>query len=299
MAPHDAPTRLRKLLQDREEPLVLPGASNALTAIMIKEAAFQAVYVTGAGVTNTYLGVPDIGLLTLDELVNHVSAMTDAVDLPFVVDADTGFGNALNVQRTVRRLERAGAAAIQLEDQVTPKKCGHFGGNEVISAGEMTGKIRAAVDARSNDDLIIVARTDARAMHGIDSACERAAAYLDAGADVLFVEAPRGKEEMLRVTSEVPGLHIANMVEGGMTPLLTKAELSDLGYSIVLYANTALRGAVAGTQAVLAHLAQNDDTKDAGRLIISWEERQALVHKSEFEELERRYHSDVLLDSET
>ncbi|HEV7628445.1 MAG TPA: isocitrate lyase/PEP mutase family protein, partial [Streptomyces sp.] len=221
-------TSLRQLLDGGNAPLVLPGAPNALTARVVEESGFEAVYVSGAGVSNTYLGMPDLGLLSMSELAAHVSAMADAVSLPLVVDADTGFGNSLNVQRTVRALERAGAAGIQIEDQVSPKKCGHFADKEIVSTEEMAGKIRAAVDARTDDDLVVIARTDARAVEGIEAACERAAAFSEAGADVLFVEAPTSREEMAHITRTVPGRHVANMVEGGLTPLLSTAELGEL-----------------------------------------------------------------------
>lgn len=284
--------RFRELLDRDERPLILPGAPNALSARVVEEAGFEAVYVSGAGVTNTYLGMPDLGLLTMTELVSHVATMADAVAIPLVVDADTGFGNALNVQRTVRQLERAGAAAIQIEDQASPKKCGHFAGKEVIPAAEMAGKIRAAVDARSDEDLVIIARTDSRAILGIGDACERAALYLDAGADMLFVEAPRSIDEMRHLTKQVPGRHIANMVEGGLTPLLTQRQLADLGFSVALYANSAMRGAVAGMRSVLEHLAKHGDTSAAEDLMISWGDRQSLVRKPEFDELDQRYASE-------
>jgi 2-methylisocitrate lyase-like PEP mutase family enzyme len=280
---------LRALVGKQDRPLLLPGAANALTARVVEDAGFDAVYVTGAGVTNTYLGMPDHGILTLDELCGHVDAICDVVELPVVVDADTGFGNALNVQRTVRRLERAGAAGIQIEDQVSPKKCGHFNGKEVVSVGEMVGKVRAAVDARVDDDLVIVARTDARATEGLTAACDRAAAYLEAGADVIFVEAPESVEEMRLITTQVPALHVANMVEGGRTPLLPRATLGELGFAVALYANAAMRGAVVGMREVLAHLDKHGDTRDAGHLMIDWEDRQALVRKPEFDQLEERY----------
>ena len=284
--------RLRELLDGENPPLILPGVPNALSARVVEEAGFEAVYVSGAGVTNTYLGMPDLGLLTMTELVSHVATMSDAVDIPLVVDADTGFGNALNVQRTVRQLERAGAAAIQIEDQVSPKKCGHFAGKEVITTAEMVGKIHAAVDSRTDEDLVIIARTDARATYGIEAACERAVAYQEAGADVLFVEAPQSVEELRYVTQQVPAHHIANMVEGGLTPLLSSQELADLGFTVGLYANAAMRGAVVGMRAVLEHLAKYGDTRSAEDLMIGWADRQSLVRKPEFDELDRRYAAD-------
>ncbi|OEU97048.1 isocitrate lyase/PEP mutase family protein [Streptomyces oceani] len=284
-----ATTRLRRLIDREDRPLMLPGAPNALTARVVEEAGFEAVYVSGAGVSNTQLGMPDLGLLSLPELAGQVAAMADATGLPLVVDADTGFGNALNAQRTVRSLERAGAAAVQIEDQASPKKCGHFAGKDVISTGEMLGKIHAAVDARLDDDLLVIARTDARAMEGITAACERAAAYAEAGADVLFVEAPVSRAEMRQITRDVPGRHMANMVEGGLTPLLPREELGDLGFSVALYANAAMRGAVLGMRTVLDHLRKHGDTRDAEDLMISWSERQNLVRKPHFDALDERY----------
>lgn len=290
MEVHISPaSRLRGRLQIGTMPLLLPGAPNALSARVAEESGFEGVYVSGAGVTNTYLGMPDLGLLTLSELVAHVAAMADAVSVPLIVDADTGFGNAINVQRTVRQLERAGAAAIQIEDQVSPKKCGHFEGKQVVSTHEMVGKIHAAADARVDDDLVIIARTDARAVHGIEQACERAAKYLEAGADVLFVEAPRTVEEMRFLTHQVPGRHMANLVEGGLTPILSQQTLGELGFAVALYANAAMRGAVMGMRAVLEHLGHHGDTRDATDLMINWADRQSLVRKSEFDSLDRRY----------
>lgn len=282
-------SRLRNLLVGRSEPLLVPGVANALTLRLVEEAGFEASYVSGAGVTNTYLGAPDLGLLSLPELAHHVTAMADFARVPLIVDADTGFGNAINAQRTVRVLERAGAAAIQLEDQVMPKKCGHFAGKQVISTGEMVGKIKAALDGRIDDDTVIIARTDARSVEGIDAACARATQYHEAGADVLFVEAPRSLEEMAHITRNVPGLHVANMVEGGLTPLCSQQELGSLGFAITLYANSAMRGAVVGMRAVLQHLHKHGDTRDAVDLMISWTDRQNLVDKRTFDELDATY----------
>ena len=203
----------RRLASGRQ--LLVPGAANALTARIIEDAAFEAVYVTGAGIANTFLGSPDIGLVSLSELRDHVEAIGQAVSLPLIVDADTGFGNPVNVTRTVRTLERAGAAAIQLEDQVNPKKCGHFTGKAVIPLADMVQKIHAAVDARVNDATSIIARTDARAVEGLDRALERAAAYREAGADILFVEAPQSVAELRDVPRRVVAPHIVNIVEGG------------------------------------------------------------------------------------
>lgn len=283
------PGVLRALLDPATGPLLLAGAANALSARVVEEQGFQAVYVTGAGISNTFLGAPDVGLLTVSELTAHVEAISESVSIPIVVDADTGFGNPINVRRTVRQLERAGASAIQIEDQITPKRCGHFAGKEVISADEMIAKIKAAVDARVNDDLVIIARTDARAVRGLDEACDRAAQYREAGADVLFVEAPRSLEEMRHITAQVPGLHLANMVEGGLTPILSRDQLRDLNYAAVLYANSAMRASVQAMRAVLAHLNEHGDTKGVEDLMIDWSDRQALVGKDVYDELDRRY----------
>jgi 2-methylisocitrate lyase-like PEP mutase family enzyme len=285
---------LRALIDRSSGPLILPGAPNALTARVVEQAGFEAVYVSGAGVTNTYLGLPDLGLMSITELVGHVAAMAESVSIPLVVDADTGFGNALNVQRTVRQLERAGAAAIQIEDQVSPKKCGHFAGKDVVSREEMVGKVKAAVDARLDPEMLVIARTDALATEGVEAACERAVAYSEAGADILFVEAPRTLEQMAYVVRTVPGIHMANMVEGGLTPLTTRKELDELGFSIALYANAAMRGAVAGARRVMEHLLAHGDTKEAADLMITWADRQELVRKPEFDELDRRYAADVV-----
>jgi len=281
--------RLRSRVERSGDPLLLPGAPNALTARVLEEAGFEAVYVSGAGVSNSFLGAPDIGLLALPEIVAHVAAIRDSIDLPLVVDADTGFGNAMNVQRTVRALERAGANAIQLEDQVMPKRCGHFEGKAVIEAAEMTGKVRAAVDARRDPDLLIIARTDARAELGLAEACDRAAQYLAAGADLAFVEAPRDRSELAAIVRSVGGLQVANMVEGGLTPILPMSELAELGFAVVLYANTVLRAAMTAMQRAAGQLRQRGDSLSMTDEIASWSDRQALVRKPDFDRLDVRY----------
>ena len=270
--------------------LVVPGAADALTARVIEEVGFEAVYVTGAGIANRFLGVPDIGLLSLPEIAAHVAAMREAVDLPLIVDADTGFGNAVNVWHTVRCLERAGADAIQIEDQSFPKRCGHFEGKRVIATEEMVQKIRAAVDARRDPDLLIVARTDAAAVHGIGAACERANAYRDAGADILFVEGPRDVDEIERVAAAIDAPKLLNIVEGGVTPQLPHERLQELGFAVVLYANLALLASLRGMRDVLRHL--HDGEEPATRPpVATWTERQELVRKPTFDALERRFAS--------
>jgi 2-methylisocitrate lyase-like PEP mutase family enzyme len=281
--------RLRSRVLTGSSPLLLPGAPDAMTARMLEDLGAEAVYVSGAGISNTFLGMPDVGLLTLTELVSHVSAMRDAVELPLVVDADTGFGNAMNVRRTIRALERAGVSAIQLEDQVMPKRCGHFVGKTVVTAEEMTQKIYSAADSRNDDNLLIIARTDARAEHGLEEACARARAYLEAGADIAFVEAPQTVAELRDIPRLVPGPHVVNMVEGGQTPILPLAELTELGFSVVLYANAVMRGGLLGMRRVAEHLLDKGDTLDVQDQMVTWSERQALVRKDAIDELEDTY----------
>jgi 2-methylisocitrate lyase-like PEP mutase family enzyme len=220
-------TRLKQILA-RRAAVQAPGTANALFARVIEELGFEVVYVSGAGIANMHLGAPDIGLTTLTEIANVVAAISDAVALPLVVDADTGFGNAVNVVRTVRVLERAGAAGLQIEDQVCPKKCGHFAGKAVIGVDEMVQKVKAAVDARRDHDLQIVARSDARAVEGLDRAIARAQAYIEAGADVAFVEAPANLAELARIPREMAAPQVANIVFGGKTPDPGQIELAKL-----------------------------------------------------------------------
>jgi methylisocitrate lyase len=283
---------LRQRLRERGI-LVVPGAADALTARVIEDIGFEAVYITGAGIANTMLGVADMGLPTLTELVTQVQRIADAVSVPLVVDADTGFGGPLNIARTVRDLERAGASAIQLEDQVSPKRCGHFDDKRVVPAGEMLQRLAAALDARRNSDTVIIARTDARASEGLSAAIERAEAYAAVGADVLFVEALLTVTEFKSVAQELRTPLLANMVEGGKSPLLSARELESMGYKIVIFANAALRAAVKGMQDVLRGLLADGTTEKYLDRLIAWPERQRLVRLSELTELERRYTAAV------
>ena len=269
--------------------MILPGVANALAARVVADLGFSAAYVTGAGIANTQLGIPDNGLVTLSELVAQVAAIRDVFPGPLVVDADTGFGNAINVMRTVRMLERAGADAIQIEDQVFPKRCGHFSGKETILAAEMVAKIKAAVDARSDADLMIVARTDAIATEGFDAAVERAAAFHAAGADVTFVEAPTSPEQIAAIPNKLPWPQLINIVVGGLTPEQPNERLRELGYAGVLYANVALQAALQGMQRALAHLKQNGRVGNARDLMVDFAERQRLVKLADFQAAERKY----------
>jgi 2-methylisocitrate lyase-like PEP mutase family enzyme len=217
--------------------LVAPGVYDGLTAAIARHAGFEALYLSGAAVAYTRLGRPDIGLTSVSEMADTMALIRDRVDLPVIIDADTGFGNALNAERTMRTYERAGANALQVEDQTFPKRCGHLSDKSLIPTGEMVGKIAAMADARASDETLIIARTDAVAVEGFDAALDRAEAYVEAGADVLFVEALRSTDEMRTVTERFAGRIplLANMVEGGATPITGAADLEALGYAIVIF----------------------------------------------------------------
>jgi 2-methylisocitrate lyase-like PEP mutase family enzyme len=280
--------QLRTLVQARRG-VVVPGAFNALSARVVADMGFEAVYVTGAGVTNMSLGLPDQAFMGLRDIADHTARIRDAVELPLIVDADTGFGNALNTYHTVRTLERAGADCIQLEDQVSPKRCGHFNGKDVIATEEMLGKIRAACDARRDADLMIMARTDAAAVHGFEAAIERAQRFAEAGADILFVEAVTTLDEVRALPQRLSTPQLINMVIGGKTPITNAHELSQLGYGLVLYANAALQGALTGMQRVLQQLKTTQRVDEDPALVTSFAERQRLVGKPTWDALEQRY----------
>lgn len=242
--------------------VIAPGVYDALTALLVEQAGFQCAYVSGASVSFTRIGRPDLGLTTLTEVADTVANMRERTEIPLIVDADTGFGNALNVRRSVRLLERMGATGIQLEDQTSPKRCGHLAGKSMVTMAEMTGKLKAALDARADDDTLVVARTDAIAIDGIDAALERAHAYIDAGADVLFVEALADKEQMALVGREIGSRVplLANMVEGGKTPLTPADELAELGFRLVLYPGAMVRIISFAAQAYLQELKEKGTT---------------------------------------
>jgi len=279
---------LRRLAEARRGVLV-PGAFNALSARVIEDLGFEAIYVTGAGVTNMHFGLPDQAFMGLHEIAEHTARIRDAVNLPLLVDADTGFGNALNVRHAVRVLERAGADCIQLEDQVSPKRCGHFAGKAVIDTAEMLGKIKAAADARTDANMLIMARTDAAAVHGFEAAVERAQLFSEAGADILFVEAVTQADEVRALPRRLGKPQLMNMVIGGKTPTFGAEELGALGYGLVLYANAALQGAVAGMQRALTVLRDTRRLDEDPSLVASFAERQRLVGKPELDQLEKKY----------
>jgi len=253
--PPAARPRLRELLA-RPEPLVAPGAYDALSARLIEQAGFDVVYMTGFGSTASLIGRPDVGLLTGTEMVDNARRIAAAVDLPVIADADTGYGNAINVVRTVQAYEQAGVAGIHLEDQVMPKKCGHMIGKAVITADEMVGKIRAAVAARRDPEFLLIARTDAAAVEGLSAALDRARAYAAAGADVLFVEAPTSEDDIERVATELRGVAplVFNWAEGGRTPPIPLARITELGFALVLFPIGTLLAATAGIRHLLAIL---------------------------------------------
>jgi 2-methylisocitrate lyase-like PEP mutase family enzyme len=279
----------QKLLQEPGS-FILPGAYDAMSAKLIEETGFKAIYATGAGISNAQLGWADVGLTSLKEVVDIVARMADVTNIPIVVDGDTGFGNAINVIRTVKEFERAGVAAIQMEDQVSPKKCGHFSGKEVISKEEMVGKIKAALDTRKDDNLAIMARTDAIAVNGVEDAIDRAFAYYEAGADIIFVEAPNTIEELRQITSSLKGIpQVINLVEGGKTPLISLKEAEEIGFKIMLCANTALRSAIKGITESLRILKEEGSQENLLPLICTWEERQSLFKLNQIKDWEKKY----------
>ena len=282
-------TTTLKTILNRREATILAGAANGLFARIIEDIGYEAVYVTGAGVANMYLGAPDIGLTTLTELADHVSAIADAVALPLLVDADTGFGNPVNMVRTVKVLERAGAAGLQIEDQVFPKKCGHFDGKQVVPLEEMLAKIKAAVDTRRDGDLQIVARTDARAILGLQAAIDRAGAMIEAGADVTFVEAPISADELAAIARSLSVPQVANIVFGGRTPELGQQKFAELGFGCVLYANAALQAALRASHDVLVSLKNEGSLAAVADRLAGFDIRQQTVAKPKYDELERRY----------
>lgn len=281
-------TTLRTLIEQRRAAIV-PGAFNALSAKVIEDLGFEAVYITGAGISNMWLGLPDLGFIGLTDVAQHTARIREAVSLPLIVDADTGFGNALNVYHTVRTLERAGADCIQLEDQVNPKRCGHFDGKAVIPLDQAIDKIKAAVDARHDPELLIMARTDAAATLGFEAALERAQRFAETGADLLFVEALTQLDQLKALPQQVRAPLLMNMVIGGKTPIASDDELAQWGYSLVLYANAALQGALAGMQRALGSLRQQRRLDEASGLVASFAERQRLVDIAHWDALQRRY----------
>jgi 2-methylisocitrate lyase-like PEP mutase family enzyme len=281
---------LRTLLE-RGEPVLAPGAYDGLSARLVERAGFPAVYMTGFGASASLLGRPDVGLLSFAEMAGHARRLVQAVEVPVIADADDGYGNPLNVMRTVSEYEAAGVAALHIEDQVAPKRCGHMDGKDVIDAAEMVEKVRAAVEARRAPDLVIIARTDARAVEGLDAALERARRYRDAGADMLFVEAPESEEEVAAVAEAFPDTPLLfNWVDGGSTPPLGLDRLSELGFALVIFPLSALLVTSAAVGAALARL--REDGTPAALAVPAFDEFTAMIGLPEVRRLETRFASD-------
>ncbi len=280
---------LRERLSQKEI-LVAPGAYDSFTARLIETSGFEAIYLSGAGVSYSAYGTPDLGLVTLTQMVERVDMITSAVSLPVIADGDTGYGNAINVLHTVRLYEKTGAAAIQLEDQQFPKRCGHLAGKELISAEEMVGKIRAACDARRSPDFLIIARTDARGVAGLDEAIRRGSLYVEAGADVLFIESPASEDELKRVAQAFPGVALmANMVEGGKTPLFSADELEAMGYALVIFPNSLTRYFAAAGLAFLQEFKTQGTTRALLDRMMPFRDLNRLLGIERFYELEKQY----------
>lgn len=288
----DAPpgARFRRLLDERDVLLTL-GAFDGLSARLVERAGGDVVYMSGSAVSTSVHGKPDVGLTTMTEMVDRARGFVEAVDVPVFCDADTGYGNALNVRRTVEAFERAGVAAVHVEDQEFPKRCGHFEGKRVVPRAAAVQRVRAAVDA--SDDLAVVARTDARAVEGLDEAIERGRAFAEAGADALFVEAPRSRDELERVGAELADERLlANVVEGGRTPLLSADELADMGYDIALFPTTGQRAVIRTLQAIYDEILTEGTQAGILDRVADWEERNAVTGLDEFVALEREYAVD-------
>jgi len=275
------------------EPIVVaPGVYDAFTALVATQAGFETLYVSGAAIAYTKLGRPDIGLVSMSEVAETIALIRDRIDAHLIVDADTGYGNALNVVRTMRTFERAGASAIQLEDQDFPKRCGHLDGKGLIPADEMVGKIKAALDTRASRDTLVIARTDAVAVEGFDRAIERASLYKEAGADVLFVEAPKTREELARVVTALPGIALmANMVEGGKTPPLPAAELEAIGFALVIFPGGIVRALAHHAVGYYASLAANGTTEPFRNQMLDFDGLNRVIGTPEMIALGKRYES--------
>lgn len=283
---------LRKLLEEKSI-LIAPGAYDALSAKMIEALGFKTVYMTGYGASASIIGQPDVGLLTMTEMVNRAGDIARAVEIPVIADADTGYGNPLNVRRTVMEYEKAGVAGIQLEDQVFPKRCGHMLGRKIIPKEEMIQKIKAACDARQDNNLVIIARTDARTSFGLEEAISRGKAYREAGADLIFIESPENIEEMRKITESFPGTPtLANMIEGGRTPLLSAKELEEIGFSIAIFPVGPLFAASRGIKDYLIELRERGATQSTIDNIISFAEFNKFIGLLDYLELEKKYTAD-------
>jgi 2-methylisocitrate lyase-like PEP mutase family enzyme len=275
----------------KTETLLAPGIYDALSGLIAEQSGAQAVYLSGASIAYTRFGRSDVGLVSVSEVHDTLAAVTDRIKIPIIVDADTGFGNALNVQRTIRNFERAGAAAIQIEDQSFPKRCGHLDGKVLIKTDEMVGKVKAAVDARKTSDTLIIARTDARAVEGLQEAIDRAHTYEEAGADILFIEAPRSVDELkvIRKSFHLNTPLLANMVEGGKTPVKTADDLKSLGFNIVIFPGGAVRAATFQLQEYYAGLLENGSNAAFSKRMHDFDSLNAVIGTPELLSIGKKY----------
>lgn len=281
--------KLRDLLR-RNQPLIAAGAYDGLSARMASQAGFEAVYASGSSISASLLGQPDVGLTTFTEMADQIRRMSAIVDIPLIADADTGYGNAVNVMRTVREYQRAGAAGLHLEDQVMPKKCGHFEGKELVPPEEMVGKIQAALAARDDPDFLLIARTDARTVVGLPEAIARAKLYASAGADAIFVETPRSVEEYAEIRRALPNtLLIADVTEGGKSPALSAEEYYALGFQLVLFSASAIRAVMQTLNTFYAKARAEGTTNGLLKGIVGFEDRNRILDLSGIEELDRRF----------
>jgi carboxyvinyl-carboxyphosphonate phosphorylmutase len=283
-------TRVHRLLQNQRS-LIFPGVYDALGAKLVEQAGFPLTFISGYSVAATQLGLPDFGYLTQTEMVAVAKRVCGAVKIPVIIDADTGYGNALNVIRTVNELIEAGAAGMFLEDQVWPKRCGHMKGKRVIPTEEQVQKIRAAVDARRGRDFFIVARTDARQVNGLEDAIHRCRQYKEAGADALFVEAPRTRDELALIAKELPAPLVANMLEGGVTPLLTKDELEQIGLQLIVCPLTALYASAKAMRDMFGMIKTAGTTREALERLLPFQQFHDVIRLDDYYELDERYRS--------
>ena len=284
----DLNKKLRQMLEDKKATLV-PGAFNALSAKIIEDEGFKAIYLTGAGLTNAKLGLPDLAFISLRDVAETVFSIRSICKLPIIVDADTGFGNVVNVSYTVKVLEQSGANAIQIEDQVFPKKCGHFETKSVLDIDEAVMKIRTAVESRVDKNFLIIARTDARHVFGFEEAINRANKFIEAGADVTFVESPKSIKEIEEIPKLINRPQILNLVFGGKTPILNQKELENMNFGAILYANAPLQSAMKSVKETLKYLKINGTINGWEKNLISFDERQKTVNKDYYDEIENKF----------
>lgn len=280
---------IRKLVYDKSKPLVFPGVYDAITARIAQKAGFEAMFQTGYGTSAALLGMPDYGFIGSTETIENARRICKSVSVPVIVDADTGYGNPLSVWNLVNELEAVGAAGIFLEDQKWPKRCGHMSGKEVIAKEEYSEKLRAAVDARKNNDFVIVARTDARATEGLDAAIERGLLYKDIGADAIFVEAPRSIDEMRKIGKSIKAPLVANMIEGGATPVLSSSEIHKMGFNLILYPLSVLYANTFATMQILKELRKSGTTKKLKNNLVNFDQFNEIVELSKFKRMEDKY----------